>query len=198
LTAANASAVSWTAAEFKSYLATGVTTYHGVAAGPMGSVVHDGLAALPEADIDALSVYLADKVGATPDDPATSAAVLTSLKKSQPDPQYRRNLGERLYATACAACHYNAGQIVKARPELDINSAINLATPDNLIHVMLDGVNAAQGIAGVVMPGFRNARNDDQITAIAEYLREVRAGKPAWPDLAKTVADLRAKGSATH
>lgn len=194
LTTANASAVAWSAPEFKSYLQDGVATYHGVAAGPMGPVVHAGLRALPEADIDALSVYLADRVGATKDDPAQSAAVLASLARSQPDPDYRRDLGERLYATACAACHYNAGQIAAARPELDINSAITQDAPDNLIHVILDGVNAPEGIAGVVMPGFRAALSDAQITALAAYLRQARAGKPAWPDLARTVATIRADG----
>ena len=93
LTSANASAVPWTAPEFKSYLETGVTTYHEVAAGPMGPVVHDSMRAQPKADIDALSVYFADKVGAAPDNPAKSSAVLASLKKRQPDPQYRRDLG---------------------------------------------------------------------------------------------------------
>lgn len=198
LTAANPSAVPWTAPEFKSYLAKGVTTYHGVAAGPMGPVVHDGVRELPEADLDALAVYLADIVGATPDDPAQSPVVLASLHNNLPDPQYRRAEGERLYATACAACHYNAAQIAQGRPDLGINSATNLETPNNLIHVMLDGVSAPEGIAGVVMPGFRNALNDSEITAIAAYLRDKRAGKPAWPDLAATVADLRANGPVAH
>jgi mono/diheme cytochrome c family protein len=198
LTAANPSAVPWTAPEFKSYLAKGVTTYHGVAAGPMGPVVHDGLRELPEADLDAISVYLADIVGATPDDPAQSAVVLASLRNNQPDPQYRRAEGQRLYATACAACHYNAAQIAQGRPDLGINSATNLDAPDNLIHVMLDGVSAPEGIAGVVMPGFRHALNDRELTAIAAYLRDNRAGKPAWPDLEATVANIRANGPLAH
>ncbi|MFT6774662.1 MAG: mono/diheme cytochrome c family protein [Paracoccaceae bacterium] len=198
LTAANASSVPWSAVEFKSYLADGVATYHGVAAGPMGPVVHEGVRELPEADIDALSVYLADKVGATADDPAQSAVVLASLRANRPDPQYRQALGERLYATACAACHYNVEQIAQGRPDLGINSATNLDAPDNLIHVILDGMTAPEGIAGVVMPGFRGALNDTEITAIAAYLRDKRAGRSAWPDLAGTVADVRANGVAAH
>ena len=198
LTAVNPSSVAWSAPEFKAYLQNGVTTYHGVAAGPMGPVVHDGVRELPEDDIDAIAVYLADKVGATQDDPATSAAVLASLRANQPDPLYRRDLGERLYATACAACHYNVEQIAQGRPDLGINSATNLDTPNNLIHVILDGLNGPEGIAGVVMPGFRGALNDTEITAIAAYLRDKRAGKPAWPDLAGTVADIRVNGPTAH
>ncbi|MGY9047921.1 hypothetical protein P775_07180 [Puniceibacterium antarcticum] len=198
LTSANASAVPWTAAEFKSYLENGAATYHGIAAGPMGPVVHAGVRELPEDDISALSIYLADKVGATEDDPAQSEVVLASLRNNRPDPQYRRELGERLYATACASCHYNAEQIEQGRPDLGINSATNLDDPTNLIHVMLDGVNAPEGIAGVVMPGFRHALNDTQITAIAAYLRDKRAGKPAWPDLANSVATIRAEAPVAH
>ncbi|KAA2314771.1 cytochrome c [Pseudooceanicola sediminis] len=198
LTAGNPSHVPWSAAEFKSYLESGVATYHGVAAGPMGPVVHAGVRALPEADIAALSIYLADKVGAQDDDPAGSAAVMASLKANRPDPQYRGDLGARLYATACASCHYNAEQIAQGRPDLGINSATNLDDPTNLIHVMLDGVNGPVGIAGVVMPGFRQALNDEEITAIAAYLRDKRAEKPAWANLATTVSEIRAQGRAAH
>lgn len=191
LTPDNDAAVPWSAAEFQSYLAKGVSTYHGVAAGPMGPVVHAGIRELPDDDIDALSVYLADKSGATEDDPAQSSVVLASLDRNRPDPQYRRDLGERLYATACASCHYNADQIAAGRPDLGINSATHLDQPDNLIHVILDGVNGPEGIPGVVMPGFRDALDDAEITAIAAYLRDARAEQPAWPDLEQTVSDLR-------
>ncbi|WP_376870390.1 c-type cytochrome [Albirhodobacter sp. R86504] len=198
LTSQNPSAVAWTAPEFKAYLIDGVTQYHGVAAGPMGPVVHEGVRELAEDDLDALAVYLADKVGATEDDPASSEAVLASLQANRPDPRYRRDLGERLYATACASCHYNVDQIAQGRPDLGINSSTNLDTPNNLIHVILDGVNGPEGIAGVVMPGFREALSDAEITAIAAYLRDQRAGKPEWPDLAGTVADIRVNGPAAH
>lgn len=109
---------------------------------------------------------------------------------ARPNPLYRREHGERLYATACASCHYNAAQIEAGRPDLGINSATNLETSENLIHVILDGVSGPEGIDGVVMPGFRGALTDADIVAIAAYLRDDRAGKPAWPDLEETVSRL--------
>jgi len=198
LTAANPSSVAWTASEFKSYLMEGVTSYHGIAAGPMGPVVHEGVRDLPESDIDSLAIYLADQVGATDDDPAQSEVVLASLRNNRPDPQYRRELGERLYTTACASCHYNAEQIMQGRPDLGINSVTNLETPNNLIHVILDGVNGPEGMSGVVMPGFRNALDDEQVAAVSAYLRDKRANRPAWPELTATVADIRENGPKTH
>ncbi|WP_394198516.1 c-type cytochrome [Litoreibacter albidus] len=198
LTADNPSSVPWNTSEFKSYLKDGVATYHGIAAGPMGPVVHAGVRELPEADLDALSVYLADKVGAGDTDPAQSDAVLASLDSNRPDPKYRRDLGARLYATACASCHYNTQQIAQGRPDLGINSSTNLDTPNNLIHVILDGVNGPEGMAGVVMPGFRTALTDTEVAAIAAYLRDARAGQPAWPELEATVADIRVNGPQAH
>ncbi|SOH94330.1 Cytochrome c, mono- and diheme variants [Monaibacterium marinum] len=196
LTADNASAVPWSTADFKSYLTDGVSTYHGISAGPMGPVVHAGIRELPDEDINALSVYLGERTGGNEDDPATSTAIVSTLERGRPDPQYRRDAGERLYATACASCHYNTAQIEAGRPDLGINSATNLDTPENLIHVILDGVSGPEGIEGVVMPGFRDALSTTEITAIAAYLRDARAGQPAWPDLSETVS--RMAESAAH
>lgn len=197
LTPQNASAVPWTAADFKSYLTKGVSTHHGISAGPMGPVVHVGIRELPDADIDALSLYLGEKSGTNDSIPQTPSAVARSLEQGRPDPQYRKDQGARLYATACASCHYNAAQIEAGRPDLGINSATNQNRPDNLVHVILDGVSGPEGIDGVVMPGFRGALSPSEVTAIAAYLRDARANKPAWPDLAGTVSRLSQKTTAT-
>ncbi|WP_418459195.1 c-type cytochrome [Brucella intermedia] len=195
LTASNPSTVAWTASEFTRYLEVGAGPYHGVAAGPMGPVVHAGLRELPKADLEAIGVYLGSVVGAPETDPAEDPAVVASLEAGRPDPAYRKDHGERLYATACAACHYNASQIVENRPELGINSAIRLDDPTNLIHVILDGVNGKNGIDGVVMPPFRHALSDTDIAAIAAYLREKRANLKPWPDIAAQVKHIRAEGA---
>ena len=81
----------------------------------------------------------------------------------------------RLYTAACASCHYNSGQKPLAvRPDLALNSALNLSEPTNLIQVVLRGISAKDGIPGVVMPGFRQALGDADIARIAAYLRRTR------------------------
>jgi mono/diheme cytochrome c family protein len=195
LTAANPSAVPWTASEFARYLRTGSGVYHGIAAGPMGPVVHGGLDALPDSDVAAIATYLGDIVGAPDVDPAQNPLVVASLKAGRPDPAYRNDLGERLYATACAACHYNAREVIAGRPDLAITSSTRLDQPDNLIHVILDGVSANEGTRGVVMPAFRTALSDDQIAAIAAYLRNNQANLTPWPDLSDKVTKIRAQGA---
>lgn len=198
LTAANASAVPWNAAEFREYLIEGSSTYHGIAAGPMGPVVHEGVRELPDSDLTAISVYLADKVGGDGLDPADSDIVRASLERNTPDRRYRQAEGERLYTTACAACHYNAKAIRAGRPDLGINSSVNQDDPSNLIQVILYGVTSHQGTKGVVMPGFRQALSDDQVAQIAAYLRADRAQKPAWENLRDEVTQLRARGPGSH
>jgi mono/diheme cytochrome c family protein len=193
LTAANPSAVPWTASEFTRYLKTGSGIYHGIAAGPMGPVVHAGLNALPDSDLNAIAAYFGDIVRAPDIDPAQNPLVQASLQAGRPDPAYRKDLGERLYATACAACHYNAKEVIAGRPDLAINSSTRLDQPDNLIHVILGGVKADEGTTGVVMPAFRTALSDVQIAAVAAYLRNNQANLTPWPDLTDKVTKIRAQ-----
>ncbi|MBC8719665.1 cytochrome c [Ochrobactrum sp. Marseille-Q0166] len=186
--------VPWTAADFAQYLKEGSDRFHGVATGPMSPVVHEGIRALPDSDIAAIATYLGDIAGAGEVDPATLQAVNVSIAAGKPDPSYRESLGERLYASTCASCHYNnsASNLKAERPDLGINSATRLDDPANLIRVILDGVPTREGAHGIVMPAYRNALNDEQISVIATYLRASRTHLPAWPDLEARVKDLRA------
>lgn len=191
LTADNPATIRWTAEDFTEYLKNGVTSAHGVAAGPMAPVVHAGLQELPDRDLEAIGVYLGDIVGAPQSSAATQNAIKASLRTGKPSTSYRLELGERLYVSACAACHYNATQIAPGRPDLGINSAVRLGEPDNLVQVILEGVGNDEGMAGVVMPGFREAMSDDEVAAIAAYLRASRTEFAPWADLANTVSRIR-------
>jgi mono/diheme cytochrome c family protein len=86
---------------------------------------------------------------------------------------------------------------VKGRPLLALGSATHLDDPSNLINVILDGFRSDQGIRGVVMPQFREALNDDDITAIANYLRQTADEQP-WPDLQQKVAEIRRQPRFEH
>ena len=198
LTSANPAPVPWTASAFREFIETGSTTLHGIAAGPMSPVVHAGLRELSDADLNAIGVYLSTQDGPKDTDAQVAEIVSASLAESVPNKSYRLELGERLYATTCAACHYNVDQIVLGRPDLGINTATRLDVPDNLVHVMLNGVSSPEGIPGVVMPSYRTAMTDDEIAAIAAYLRASRTTLPAWTDLSQKVSTLRAEASAAE
>jgi mono/diheme cytochrome c family protein len=198
LTNANPAAVPWTASDFTVYLKTGSDPYHGVASGPMAEVTA-GLRQLPDSDLAAIGTYLGSVSGAAESNPVVIPAVVASIDAGKPDPDYREDLGERLYVSACASCHYNAtpASLAPEHPDLGIISATRLTDPSNLIHTILDGVPASQGVHGVAMPAFRTAFTDSQIAAIAQYLRTAQAGLPPWPSLEATVSSVRA-GAATN
>lgn len=196
LTAANPAPVPWTSAELHDYLMTGVSRYHGSAAGPMAPVTQ-GLGTLGREDQQALVTYV-ESIGngdaraahATPATPVSSALAADAQDHNRID-----SAGGRLFVSACASCHYNrAPDVNPDRPELGLNSAVFLDDPSNLIRVILYGINAKDGAAGIVMPGFARGLTDEDVATIAGYLRSTRTTKAPWPDLGKQVAAIRAAG----
>lgn len=197
LTTTSTSPIRWRQADFYRYLTTGNSPWHGSAAGPMSPVIHGGLSALPDSDIHAISVFLADLAGNATDDPTTSQPLAVALKREHQVPDLRTNDGARLYATACAACHYNGETVKEGRPLLGIVTATHLDDPVNLINVIMDGIRSDQGTRGIVMPSFRDALTDDQISEIAAWLRQ-SAGEKPWPDLKQRVAEIRKQPRFEH
>jgi mono/diheme cytochrome c family protein len=198
LTAANPSPAPWTADELQRYLGSGVSVLHGIAAGPMSPVPH-GLSALPESDVRAIATYFADVDHAAERAALVGPAVARAMSyAAAPGAGQEFDPDARFYTAACASCHYNSGAPLAVRPDLALNSAVNLPDPTNLIQVMLSGVTAAQGIPGVVMPGFAHAFSDADIARIAAYLRRTRTNLPPWPDLDAKIATIRQQASATQ
>jgi len=197
LTAANPAPVPWTQRELQLYLHDGSTALHGVAAGPMAPVVH-GLAALPEADIEAIAFYIADLDGAGGRAAATAAAIARAMSYAALGTGHGVDADTRLYIAACASCHYNAGAPNALRPDLALSSALYLPDPNNLIQPVLHGIGSREGIPDIVMPGFGHALSENDIARIAAYLRRTRTNLPPWPDLDAKIAALRASDAPAH
>jgi mono/diheme cytochrome c family protein len=194
LTKANPSPAPWSTDELFAYLRNGVSALHGSAAGPMSPVVHDGLAKLPDEDIHALAAYFADIDQSSARAGDTQPAIAKALVADAQGTGLQYDPTVRLYTAACASCHYNGGSNVNPlRPDLALNSAVNLADPTNLIHVILYGISAPEGAPGVVMPAFAQGFSDSDVTRIAAYLR-ARANQAPWPNIENTVAAIRAQG----
>jgi len=194
LTAANPSPAPWTSEELHAYLFQGISRFHGVPAGPMSPAAHS-LTALPQADQDALVRYIVsigDGDTRAGDGAAASSRALRIDSTSagrQVDPD------ARFVVAACASCHYNgASTINPARPDLALNSAVHLASPDNLIRVILFGIDAPEGAPGLVMPAFGKGFGDADVARLAAYLRRTRTDLPPWPNLQNSVATIRAQG----
>lgn len=191
LTDKNPSPAPWTVDELHSFLSSGVSALHGTAAGPMAPVSH-GLAAMPDADIHALAVYIADIDGAQSREAATAPAVAHAMSLAPLSGGQIADEDARLYTVACASCHYNSGTAPNpARPDLALNSALHLSEPTNLIQVIFHGIGASDGMPGVVMPDFVNALSDDDVAKIVAYLRRTRTDLPPWTDLGTKIAEVR-------
>nr|WP_206370598.1 cytochrome c [Solimonas marina] len=192
LNGSNPSPVAWDTDALVAYLSTGVTRYHGTVAGPMAAVTR-GLSKLPADDVRAIATYFADLDGAATRSGDTPAILAKALQLSAIGSGPTADPAARLYATACASCHYNSGeQVQPLRPELSLTSAVHLDDPTNLIQVILFGIDAPDGAPGVVMPAFGRGFSDADVAQIAAYLRATRTDQAAWPDLEKKVAQVRA------
>lgn len=197
LTEANPSPAPWTESELFGYLRNGVTALHGVAAGPMSPVVHAGLAAVPDGDVRALALYFSDTGHGADPTRTVEAATGRALALSPVGSSLAFDPGARLYAGACIACHYNAKPVpLAARPELALNSALTLPEPTNFIRTVLEGIGAAEGAPGLVMPAYAESLTDDDIATLAAYLRRTRTDQPAWSSLKVKVAAVRRESAA--
>ncbi len=198
----------WTREGLFQYLRTGYSPQHGVAAGPMAPVIH-GLAELPESDVRAMVTYLMDlpdpagaarEATAPGTAPASPATPLAPAAYAAPGPaadlssQFRQVKGERIYQNACAACH-EAGSgptLFGAKPLLGLNTNLRAATPDNLIQVILHGIQAPANDELGYMPGFKDSLDDQQIADLIDYLRERFAPEEKhWPVDMTMISKLR-------
>jgi mono/diheme cytochrome c family protein len=197
LNAKSPAPIPWTEEQLQTYFNTGFAADHGMAAGPMMGVSTD-LQSLPEADLTALATYIASfapAASATRTSEATAAAqkttyvVTTAQAMEQKGPA---TTGEAIFAGACASCHFEGGNQPFYRPvPLALSSVVNEPTPRNLIQIVIEGIQPPPGAHRRWMPPFGTALTDQQIEQVAIYVRGHFSSKPAWPDIAKLVEQIR-------
>jgi mono/diheme cytochrome c family protein len=151
------------------------------------------LARIPEEDVRALAVYLSSLVdGSDKDRREKAGAALAFAKRREWAAAALRNSdardGEQIFAGACADCHRVGGT---APVELALSTTVNLPDPSNLIHIILDGITPEAGEKGPIMPGFGDVLTDPQVVVLAIYVRAHFTERPAWPDVARYVRQIR-------
>ena len=201
LTADNPAPLPWTRIDVFDYLRTGESERHGVAAGLMGAVVHQGLKALPDADVMALAIYFSDLNGSSMQARASSGAAHTDTNaNTSAAPQHmamsdvagaQHAPGASLFLAACASCHYRAQTSGATAPAgLALSTSLTADNPSNFIQTVLLGVGGA-GTPGPFMPGFAAALSDSDIALLANYMRQSRTTKTPWPNMVASVAERR-------
>ncbi|MBN3762219.1 cytochrome c [Burkholderia sp. Ac-20365] len=194
LVASRAAPVPWTEDALFSYLRTGFSAEHGVAAGPMAPVVA-GLASLPESDVRAIAHYITS-LSPPVDDAVAAHAAAQRAAGASADALTAAGFqnGQRMFEAACAVCHGESGGVghFGVRPLMGLNTSVSQASPDNLLRVLMHGIDqpATEGLG--YMPGFKDSFDDQQLAELAGYIRARYApGQPAWRDLASTAARVR-------
>ena len=153
------------------------------------------LGQLPEADVRAMATYLASFNAPRADAPVASALVA----QSHAPEALATGPAQRLFSTACGACHHDGSgpQLLGQNIPLALNTNLHSARPDNLLRVLLDGIQRPASAQQGFMPAFRHAFDDAQLAELAAYLRgRFAPDEPAWPDLASSAARLRATAPA--
>jgi nicotinate dehydrogenase subunit B len=190
LTSLGRAPVGWTETALFEYLRHGHSAEHGSASGPMATVVRQ-LGALPDDDVRAMAVYLASFNAPRAEAPAAAALVAQSTAREALAP----GAAQRLFTTACGACHHDGSgpQLLGQNIPLALNTNLHSDRPDNLLRVILEGIRAPATREIGFMPAFADALDDAQVARLAAYLRQRFApDKPAWRDLEREVARLRA------
>jgi mono/diheme cytochrome c family protein len=205
LDAASPSPQPWTVPALTTYLRTGIAPLHAIAGGPMQGVTA-GLGRADEDDVQAIAAYVVSLMGPS-SSTRTQRGADALARAGQPlapataaptdDPQWA--LGASVYAGACARCH-DAGRTLSSSGALQMPLAVALhdADPRSLLHIVRDGVVPPDGMRGRVMPAFGSSLTDEQLTALAAWLRHAAARAPPWPDLAKAVRESGDSAATAH
>jgi nicotinate dehydrogenase subunit B len=195
--------VDWTRAAFFDYLRTGHSRDHGSAAGPMADVV-SALAPLQDTDIRAMASYLASLNDTADRSAETTMQAQSTIAASEAAAAKAAMIaprGARIFSGACASCHTGTSIL----SSLSLNTNMHSDTPDNILQVILHGVEAPAILAETTgrvapevmsMPAFRDVLDEKQIEDLAVYLRARFApDKPAWGDVGNAMQRVT---SATH
>jgi nicotinate dehydrogenase subunit B len=191
--------VPWTEDSLFQYLRTGYSANNGVAAGPMAPVVQ-GLAELPESDVRAMAHYLLNLPGS--DTPKLVAQAAAVVAPSSTEPEAARRVfagqanGERIYQNACAVCHEaNAGPtLFGVKPLLDVNTNLHADKPDNLVQVIMHGIQTPSNDDLGYMPGFKDSLDNEQVQDLISYLRARFAPRePDWGDSRNVIDRVRSQ-----
>ncbi|WP_339109809.1 c-type cytochrome [Thioclava sp. GXIMD4216] len=206
LRSADATIKSWSAADLDLFLASGRNAHAGVS-GEMALAIRDSLQYLSDEDRAAMVAYLRSIAAYQPvavtGEAAPKAAVArpAELKAGLDDATRKllltpenQPLGARLFMDNCAACHFADGKgAAGIFPALAGNATVTAKQSNGLVDTILHGAaipSTAQRPAELKMPGFADRLSDDDVAALASFLRSAW-GNSADPVSAKDVSALR-------
>lgn len=173
---------SWSTEELGEYLKHGSNRFT-IASGPMAEAVENSTQHMTDADVSAIAVYLKSLPGST-------APIAEPVAPSDP----RMTQGKQLYTVNCEACHNGNGSGEPGMiPAVVGNPAMLQRDPATVLRSILvgnKGVATSTRPTAAGMPAFDWKLDDEQVAAIATYIRN-RDGNRATPVSPTDVANAR-------
>ena len=188
----SASPVPWTEQAFFDYLRYGYSAEHGAVGASMAQVVRN-LEGAPDADLRAVAHYLAS-LRQPVDEPAAALSARTLVASAAAAEVTLPGPAQRMFATACGACHHDGDgpRVLGANVPLALNTNLHADRPDNVIRVILEGVQEPVNDRVGFMKGFADHFDDNQLADLLRYMRARFApDKRAWGDLEAKVREIR-------
>lgn len=208
---ANGGLGGWSAQELVDYLHSGRAAGKAQAAGPMAEAIDHSLSHLSEADLRAIATYVKQVPAQHHDTDAAPAYARGAASngmaylRGEPLPSDPNLMtGAQLFDAHCASCHQAKGEgsFDGSLPALFHNTALGRGNSDNLVMVMLEGVQRLATHDGGAdletrMPAFRKVLSDQQIVTLGNYLTTAY-GNPDAKVTAQQVQTLRAGGAGSN
>jgi len=163
---------SWSVEDITEYLQSGRNA-KSHAGELMSEVVVNSTSVMSDADVRAIAVYLKDLPAGTPEPSVT------------PPPPAQMAAGEKLYKSACIACHEADGSgAPRIYPPLPGNANLQSADASSALRVILDGaesVTTPRAPNKGSMPAYAAKMTDQEIADVTNYIRN------AWGNAAPLV-----------
>ncbi len=171
---------SWSHDDLMQYLRSGSLPGKATTGGGMADVISHSLRFLTPEDLSALATY----IKSVPAQQTTSKDRSTAGQNAPSDiTQEVRGMpiddanpsGAVLFNGNCASCHGTRGQGIgdnRFYPSLSQNSVVGSDKPNNLVQIILHGVDRVNGAGEhIVMPGFGDNLSDAQVATLTNYVR---------------------------
>jgi mono/diheme cytochrome c family protein len=169
---------AWSAEDITTFLKTG-RNGRSAAYGPMSEVITYSTSKLNDTDLKAMATYLKDM----PADQSEAKAPKVDSKTL--------DVGKAIYVDNCSACHRSNGEGLPGMfPPLKGDATVQDREPTTIIRLILNGVHAVATDSKptqLSMPAFDWKLSDDQIAALATYIRS------SWGNSASAVSSSDVK-----
>lgn len=175
----------WSQRDLVTYLKTGHLAGKAQAAGAMAEAIENSFSLMTDDDLNAIASWV-KQVPAIPaaiasieiQSPQGGVDINTVLTGQGPLIDSLTTDGAKLYESACASCHGHEGQGTQDDfyPSLTRNRAVSALGAQNLVMVIVNGIQRKSGDSDISMPALGEQLNDAQIASVSNYVRSRFAG----------------------